>query len=205
MKKLILATMALLATQIGSAQQAADVYIESGDDVGLEMITPADPTQETEQEIKEREKRLREFNDKTAFMKAENSLKRGYFVLVADNIQVGNMGYRRYDINSNSNFVLVQQNGGIVQIALNTGNPGANGLGGVTCRGKVSNQRLKTDKKGNVMMDYHLNGPHTSVDVHITLYHNSNRAVATINRAMGGPQITIYGNILPYRNRDLKL
>jgi len=205
MKKLILGLAAIASSLLCVAQQPDEVYIESNDDVRLEVITPADPTNETEQEVKEREKRLRELNDKTAFMKAENSLKRGYFVLLADNVQVGNMGYRHYDINSNSNFVLVQQDGGIVQVAFNTGNPGANGLGGITCRGKISNQRITTDKKGNVQMSYHLMGSNVSADVHITLYKGSSRAVAIINPTMRGPQITIYGNIQPYRNRNLKL
>ena len=88
------------------------------------MISPAQQVQETEQEMKEREKRLREHKDEVAFAKASNSLRRGYFVLVADNIQIGNMGYRHYDISRNSNFILVQGEDGIVQFALNTGFPG---------------------------------------------------------------------------------
>ena len=129
MKRLLLALSATVAMGFCvSAQDANEVDIETSD-VQLEMITPAQPVQETEQEIKEREKKLRKMNDEVAYAKASNSLRRGYFVLVADNIQIGNMGYRHYDINRNSNFVLVQGTDGIIQFALNTGYSGSNGLG----------------------------------------------------------------------------
>ena len=142
MKRLLLALSATVAMGFcASAQDANEVDIETSD-VQLEMITPAQPVQETEQEIKEREKKLREMNDEVAYAKASNSLRRGYFVLVADNIQIGNMGYRHYDINRNSNFVLVQGTDGIIQFALNTGYSGSNGLGGWTGKGEVRKQRM---------------------------------------------------------------
>jgi Skp family chaperone for outer membrane proteins len=66
MKKLLLALSATVAMGFcASAQDANEVDIETSD-VQLEMITPAQPVQETEQEIKEREKKLREMNDEVA-------------------------------------------------------------------------------------------------------------------------------------------
>lgn len=180
-----------------AAQNAGEVDIETSD-VQLEMITPAQPVQETEQEIKEREKKLRELYDDVAYAKASNSMRRGYFVLVADNVQIGNMGYRHYDINRNSNFILVQDEDGIIQFALNTGVSGANGLGGWTGHGKVRNKRLTYDKNGDVYLQYQLISSGVNADVHITLFHNSKRAVATIT---GGAPITLYGEILPYRDK----
>ena len=107
MKKYILAFSLLMAFGLwATAQDKGEVDIETAD-VQLEMISPAQQVQETEQEMKEREKRLREHKDEVAFAKASNSLRRSYFVLVADNIQIGNMGYRHYDISRNSNFILV--------------------------------------------------------------------------------------------------
>ena len=183
-----------------AAQNAGEVDIETSD-VQLEMITPAQPVQETEQEIKEREKKLRELYDDVAYAKASNSMRRGYFVLVADNVQIGNMGYRHYDINRNSNFILVQDEDGIIQFALNTGVSGANGLGGWTGHGKVRNKRLTYDKNGDVYLQYQLISSGVNADVHITLFHNSKRAVATIT---GGAPITLYGEILPYRDKKYR-
>lgn len=198
MKRTILALSAMMAMGFtAAAQNAGEVDIETSD-VQLEMITPAQPVQETEQEIKDREKKLRELYDDVAYAKASNSMRRGYFVLVADNVQIGNMGYRHYDINRNSNFILVQDEDGIIQYALNTGLSGANGLGGWTGHGKVRNKRLTYDKNGDVYLQYQLISSGVNADVHITLFHNSKRAVATIT---GGAPITLYGEILPYRDK----
>ena len=197
MNKILLTLLTIFATTSLCMAQTPDEVEIVTDDVQLEIITPAEPVQETEQEIKERERRLREHNDAVAFAKASNSLRRGYFVLVADNIQIGNMGYRHYDINRNSNFILVQDDDGIIQFALNTGSPGVNGLGGWTGKGTVRNKRITENKKGDVFMQYQLVSGTVNADVSITLYNNSKRAVAYIT---GGTPITIYGEILPYRD-----
>ena len=200
MKKTILTLSAIITMGCcATAQTVNDEVDIVTNDVKLEVITPGEPVQETEQEIKEREKRLREFNDDVAFAKASNSMRRGYFVLLADNIQVGHVGYRHYDINSNSNFILVQNEDGIIQYAFNTGSPGSNGLGGWTGKGRVRNKRLTYADNGDVHLQYNLVGTRVNATIDITLFHNSKRAVA---RIMGGPDITVYGEILPYRDKD---
>ena len=130
MKNILLTISALLMMSLcAAAQDSPDVDIETSD-VQLQMITPAEPVQESKEEIKAREKKLRELNDDVAYAKASNSLRRGYFVFVADVIEMGRMGFRHYNITPNANFILVQDEDGIIQYALNTGNPGNNGLGG---------------------------------------------------------------------------
>lgn len=198
MKNILLTIGALAAVAFcATAQNTNEIIDIKTSDVELQVITPAEPVQETAQEIKEREKRLRELNDDVAYAKASNSMRRGYFVLVADNIQIGDMGFRHYDISRNSNFILVQGDDGIIQYALNTGYPGINGLGGWTGKGSVRNKRIKYDDNGDVFLQYQLVGSQVNAQVSITLFHNSKRAVA---RIMGGTDITIYGEILPYRD-----
>lgn len=199
MKKYLLTLSVILATAACAvAQVPSEIEDVKDDNVQLGIITPAEPVEETEQEIKEREKRLRELNDDVAYAKASNSIQRGYFVLVADNIQIGNTGYRHYDISNNSNFVLVQGDDGIIQFALNTGMPGSNGLGGWTGKGTVRNKRITLDDNGDLFVQYQLVSSNVNADVHITLFHNSKRAVARIS---GGTPITMYGEILPYRDK----
>lgn len=199
MKRILLTLSAIVAlTMVTAAQTPDEVDIETDENVKLEMITPAEPVQETEQEIKEREKRLRAHNDEIAYAKASNSLRRGYFVLVADNIEIGNMGYRHYNINQNSNFILVQDEDGIIQFALNNGSAGSNGLGGWTGKGKVRNKRITYKDNGDVNMQYHLISGTVNAEVFITLFHNTKRAMARIT---GGTPMTIYGEILPYRDK----
>ena len=198
MKKILLTIGTILAlSPMAAAQDTTEVDIETGD-VQLEMITPAEPVQESEKDIKEREKKMREFSDDIAYAKASNSIRRGYFVLVADYIQIGNMGYRHYDINPNSNFILVQGDDGIVQFAINTGNPGSNGLGGWTAKGAVRNKRILEKDNGDIFIQYQLIGSKVNTTVEITLYHNSNHAIA---RLLDGGEIVFYGQVLPYRDK----
>lgn len=199
MKKIFLLLFAMIASCSWCLAQTPDEVEIVTDDVQLEIITPAEPEQESEQEIKERERRLREHNDAVAFAKASNSMQRGYFVLVAENVQIGNLGYRHYDISPNSNFILVQDKDGIIQFALNNGDPGINGLGGWTGKGTVRNKHIKENKNGDIFMQYQLVSASVNASVNITLYNNSNRAVA---RVTGGVPITIYGEILPYRDSE---
>ena len=199
MKKILLTFSVMMITWLAASAQTPDeVEIVTDDNVQLQMITPAEPVQETKEEIKAREKKLRELQDDVAFAKASNSMRRGYFVLVADNIRIGDMGYRHYDINGNSNFVLVQDEDAIIQFALNMANPGSNGLGGWTGKGKVRNKRITEAKNGDIFMQFTVVGASVHADVSITLYHNSKRAEARIT---GGPAITINGDILPYRDK----
>ena len=201
MKKIILTlaismTMGLCAT---AQSNTNEVDIETNDNVKLEIITPAEPVKETKQQIKEREKRLRELNDDVAFAKASNSMRRGYFVFLAENIQIGNTGYRHYDFSPNSNFILVQDEDGIVQYALNMGNPGINGLGGWTGKGTVRNKKIEYKDNGDVFMTFRMVSGQINADIDITLFHNSKHAVAHI---YGGRPITMHGEIRPYRDAD---
>ena len=200
MKKIFLAIAAIVITGLSVGAQTPDeVEIVTSDNVQLEVITPAQPVEETKQEIKEREKRLRELEDDMAHAKAFNSLHRGYFVLLAEDIRIGNMGYRHFDINSNSNFILVQGDDAIIQFALNTGSPGVNGLGGWTGKGKVHNKRITEKKNGDLYMQFSVVSGQICAGVSITLYNKSNRAEAYIS---GGPSITINGSVLPYRDKN---
>lgn len=190
----------LVALSLGATAQTVldEVEIGSGDSVLLEMITPAEPVKESKEEIKEREKRLRELNDDVAYAKASNSIRRGYFVLVADYIQIGHSGYRHYDISPNSNFILVQGDDGIIQFAFNTGTPGTNGLGGWTAKGRVRNKKVQYQDNGDVHIQYQLVGSSINETIEITLFHNSKRALAhVLNRS----NLTFYGEILPYRDK----
>lgn len=200
MKRIFLITAAMVASVLcATAQTPDEIDIATDDDIKLEVISPAEPVTETKQQIKEREKLMRAQEDKIAYAKASNSMRRGYFVLLAENIQVGRSGYRHYGINENSNFVLVQDTDGIIQVAFNTSRPRANGLGGWTGKGTVRKKTIRYEDNGDVFMQYILVGPSVNADVSITLFNNSNRAVAQIS---GGTSMTIYGRILPYRDDE---
>lgn len=201
MKKILFTLFAITSMGlVATAQTVTDEVDIETNDIQLEVITPAEPVKESDKEIKEREKRLRELTDDVAYAKASNSLRRGYFVLVADAVETGRSGYRHYAINRYSNFVLVQDVDGIVQFALNTGMSGANGLGGWTGKGQVRNKSIKYKDNGDVFMQFQIVGTNIRADVDITLYHNSGRGMARVWN--GASAVTFYGDILPYRDKD---
>ncbi|MBR6947205.1 MAG: hypothetical protein IKH53_04535, partial [Muribaculaceae bacterium] len=77
MKKIALILGVMFTLGLNAVAQSNDEVDIETSDVKLEVITPAEPVQETEQEIKEREKKFRELQDHVAYVKAYNSLRRG--------------------------------------------------------------------------------------------------------------------------------
>lgn len=193
---ILLGTMVALA--LASNAQTAEVDAINDDNVQLEIITADQPEQLTEQETKEREKRLRELQDEAAFAKAANSLRRGYFVMLVDNVQFSNGGFLMTNMDQRSNFILVQNFDGIVQFTPMTNHPGINGLGGWTAKGSVRDKRIKYLDNGDVYMEFHLTSNWINTTITITLFHNSKQAVAYL----AGPNIRVYGEILPYRDKE---
>lgn len=74
--------------------------------------------------------------DAISYDDAMAALKAHQFVMEADQVMFRNG--RSAFVNSNTNFVLVNQGRGTVQVAFNTAYPGPNGIGGVTVDGTVS-------------------------------------------------------------------
>lgn len=181
------------------AQDTDDIYAtKQGGDVQLSVITPAKPDQVTKQEMKAREKRLKERVDSLGHAKAGAALERGYWVILADRINVGYTGYTASGLNGNSNFIFQQAGEGMVQTAFNQASPGLNGMGGMSLRGNVSGVKMDVDKKGNIRYTYSMTGKDISAQVDITVYAGTDYAQAIVDPTFGGPRITINGRLLPY-------
>ena len=197
MKNFILTLCAIIPLGMFAQVQSPDAsQIESDENVRLEKIDQKETVKETKKEKKAREKKMRELNEDIAYAKASNSMRRGYFVLLANSVD---MGRRFTGLNEAANFVLVQDEDGIIQFAFNTYRPGPNGLGGWTTKGTVRDKRIKYDDNGDVHLEYQLVSTKEIAYVYITLYHNSNHAVARISGAIN---MTVYGEIRPYRDKD---
>lgn len=202
---LILLFLALFVTSVASAAVYDDVYSDGNDSVELSIVKPAKPSKETKSERKAREKMMREHQDSISYMRACNAIKAGYFVVLADRLTMGRMGYTVSDINSNANFVLMQGDGGMVQVAFNGPNPGPNGIGGFTVSGRLSGKNVSVDKKGNVTVDFHVFSSQVNAEVFVTLYSGCNRAMATVMPTFNSGRITIYGNLVPYRDKSIRI
>lgn len=162
----------------------------------LKQITGI-PENETKEERKAREKRLEALRDSIAFVEAQMALDSSYFVITADRIMLDN----RVNImspNAGTNFVLVQGDKTIVQLAFNTGYSGLNGLGGITVEGTIGNRKTKVSKKGDISYSFSVNGISISAQVYITVYKNTNQTMVYINPNFNSNTMTVYGPLIPY-------
>lgn len=90
-------------------------------------------------------KAAQEALDKMLFQEAKEAIDNQTFVLEADRV------YFKYGtsafVSSNTNFVGLDGDKAVVQVAFNVPFSGPNGLGGITVDGNASNYKVKTDKK----------------------------------------------------------
>ena len=114
----------------------------------IEQVTGI-PKNETKAERKAREKKLKALADSVAFIDAQSGVADRYFVVTAERMMLGNYGRMYNTPNSGTNFILVQGDTGTVQIAFDNGMLGANGLGGITVDGMVSDIEKNVSKKGD--------------------------------------------------------
>lgn len=162
----------------------------------LQQVTGI-PENETKEERKAREKKLEELRDSIAFVEAKMAIDSSYFVITADRIMLDN----RINVmapESSTNFILVQGDKAIVQLALSRAHPGLNGLGGITVDGTIGGCKIKTTKKGDIYYTFNVNGTGISAQVTITVYKNSNQSMVYISPNFHSNTLTVYGPLIPY-------
>ena len=111
--------------------------------------------------------------DEQEFNTAMQAITNQSFVLEANSVQP--MNGQVYYVNSNTNFVSLNDGQAMVQIASNSPYPGPNGLGGVTVQGSASNIQTKQDKNGNVYLSMSVQGVFISATVNLVLMNGSNK------------------------------
>lgn len=163
--------------------------------------------QETRKLTKKEKKALQARVDSLQFVEAERAINEKAFVLEADRV-VFKRGQSEY-VNSNTNFVSVEEERATVQVSFNIPSAGPNGVGGVTVEGSFSKYDLKKDKKGNISLGINVTGAGISANVDIMLYKGSNKASVNILPNFNSNRITLEGTILPlsksrvYKGRSL--
>ena len=159
--------------------------------------TDVDYSKLTKAQKKAIEKRNKEIRDSLDHESAVEALAKGYYVLMADRIMIKGRSF--ISIDPNKNFILIQGDNAVIQLAANNGRPGLNGLGGITVEGKIGGVRGgKPDKKGRVSYDLNVIGSAVSAQIQITLYKESCKAVAIVSPNFGSSNLTVYGSIVPY-------
>lgn len=136
-----------------------------------------------------------------AYNGAVAALKAHRFVMEADRVMLRN-GHTAF-VNSSTNFVLVNQERGTVQVAFNTAQPGPNGIGGVTVDGTVSDIQMNTDKRGNVNCNFSIQGIGISARIFLKLAHGGNSATVTVSPNFNSDNMTLSGSLVPLKQSDI--
>ena len=127
--------------------------------------------------------------------------KPGRYVLEANSVQP--LNGRVYYVNSNTNFVSLNDGQAMVQIASNSPYPGPNGLGGITVQGSASNVQVKQENNGNVYLSMSVQGIFISATVNLVLYSGTNNAMVTVDPNFSGNNLTMNGTLLPYSDSNV--
>jgi hypothetical protein len=142
-----------------------------------------------------------EEQERLAYTQAVQALKAQSFVVEVDQL-IYPRGYVQY-VSSATNFIYINQDKAVIQIAVSNFAPGANGIGGVTVEGIPSNISMSTDKKGNVYFNFVTQGAAISATVNIQLTPDDNRATVTIYPNFNSRTLTMTGKVIPYNNSDI--
>ena len=94
------------------------------------------------------------------------------------------------------NFVSVKGDRAVIQVAPFNG-PGANGVGGVTVDGNVSDVEFRINKKGDVSLSMYVSGSVASCKVSFSLPKNGTRATVRINPNYSSNDVSLVGTIVP--------
>lgn len=150
-------------------------------------------TPEQQAEKQEREA-MQQKLDSAGFVLAGRAVEDMNFILEADKV-VFKRGTRAF-VNASKNFIFVKDGKAVVQVAPFSGG-GPNGVGGITVEGTPSNFSSKTDRSGNMIYSFNINGVNISASVIITLLKNSDKAIANVNPNFNSNNVTLEGRIVP--------
>lgn len=155
-----------------------------------------------EREIKKKARLAKDaIEGEEAFNAAVQAINNQSFVLEANTIQP--MSGQVFYVNSNTNFVSLNDGQAMVQIASNSPYPGPNGLGGITVQGSASNIQTKQDDKGNVYLNMSVQGTFISATVSLMLTSGTDNATVTVDPNFSGRNLQMTGVLLPYSQSNI--
>ena len=100
-------------------------------------------------------------------------------------------------VSSVTNFISLNKNRVVIQIAFDIPYIGYNGLGGITVEGHISTVKMRTDKKGFTRYEFYANGTGIPARVELTLHPTNNSATAIISPNFNSKQLNLNGSISP--------
>ena len=190
MRKIIFTMIVVLLSTLSMSAQD-DVYMSPQRD-SVEQETQVESQRKL---TRKEQKRLQEQIDSIQYEQAMQAIRDTLFTLEANRV-VFKYGQRAY-VTSFTNFVAVNKEKATIQVAFNIPVARPNGMGGVTVEGTLNRYELKTDRKGNPILSFYVQGIAISAQVYITLWQGSNSASVTINPNFNSNRITLEGTLLP--------
>ena len=189
MKKIIfMAALLLLGVGVAQAQTSKQAKKEAK----MEARAQAKAQREAERDARDAMIKTEEMQ---AFLTAKKSINQMDFVLEGSQIQLRSGA--NFFVNTNTTFIMVQGNQATIQVASLQG-AGANGLGGITVEGTVSNLKYSVSNNGNVTLSMMVQGTKISASINLTLTHGTNSAYATIQPNFNSQRLTMTGILVPY-------
>ncbi|MFI3239861.1 MAG: DUF4251 domain-containing protein [Bacteroidales bacterium] len=156
---------------------------------------------ETRAERREREIIL----DSLKYNTAQNAMEQMQFVIKVDKVTLPS-GKTIFIQLAKMNFITVDDDYTIIQVAVPNIDTKFNEFGGITVDGLVTYQKLAETKKGDFILKYSVLGNYISAQVHITLLNNSNRTIVRVIPNYKGGDVTLYGELLPaYDTTELSI
>lgn len=135
--------------------------------------------------------------DQLASQQAIEAFHDGSFVFEAETVSFHN-GSTIF-VNSNLNFVSLNESRAVVQISPSNFSAGANGVGGVTVDGMPTDMNYVKDSKGKITFSMSVMGKDINATVVIDMVEGSNMATATIKPNFGpNRNIWMKGKVVPY-------
>lgn len=144
---------------------------------------------------KEEMKHIRHIEDSVTNAIAVNAIRDKQFVVEADQITF-KKGYMAH-VSASTNFISVNGDKVVVQVALHPSSVGINGMGGITLEGRPSNYDIKTSSKGVTTLTMNVTGSSVSARIEMRIPAGSDRVTATVTSTFHSGRITLDGSIVP--------
>lgn len=187
-----------MASGVVFAQSSDEVY-QMGKNKGNEQLVNA--LKARQKALKKEQQALQDRIDSAYWEESVAAINDTTFTLEADKVvfKYGQIAY----VNSNTNFVSVNKNDAVVQVAFNVPFSGPNGIGGVTVQGNVSGYKVSTDKKGTTTVTMNVMGVGISAQIWITMYKGTHEASVDILPNFNSRRITLNGVLLPLEKSNV--
>lgn len=194
---MMLAMLFCMASGVAFAQDN-EVY-KMGNNKGNEQLLNS--LKARQKSLKKEQQALQNRIDSAYWEESLAAIRDTTFTLEADRVvfKYGQIAY----VNSNTNFVSVNKNQAVVQVAFNVPFSGPNGIGGVTVQGNVGGYKIETDKKGTTTVKMTVIGVGISAQIWITMYKGTHEASVDVMPNFNSRNITLNGVLLPLGKSDV--